>query len=79
MTPQNFWDPKSGREFHYNRPDIAMNSSWWHGEPVSHIAPRDSSKANIYVDVGNCRACWHHYCQPYVVSGPLQQHFGAIS
>jgi hypothetical protein len=34
---QNFWDPDSGLEFHYNRADITWNSSWWYGEPVRNF------------------------------------------
>ena len=38
---QNFWDPATGLEFHYNRADASWNSSWWYGEPVSLYAPSD--------------------------------------
>lgn len=31
---QNFWDPQSKSEFHYNRVESCWNSSWWYGEPV---------------------------------------------
>ena len=31
---QNFWDPATGEEFHYNREESAWVSRWWHGEPV---------------------------------------------
>ncbi|OBZ68889.1 hypothetical protein A0H81_11168 [Grifola frondosa] len=40
IVANNFWDPESGMEFHYNRIDSAWNSSWWFGEPMWETAER---------------------------------------
>jgi hypothetical protein len=31
---QNFWDPATQTEFHYNKISSTWNPSWWFGEPV---------------------------------------------
>ncbi|OJT08147.1 hypothetical protein TRAPUB_943 [Trametes pubescens] len=40
IVANNFWDPSTGREFHYNRIDASWNSSWWYGEPMWETAER---------------------------------------
>ncbi|EIW59386.1 Phosphodiest-domain-containing protein [Trametes versicolor FP-101664 SS1] len=40
IVANNFWDPSTGREFHYNRIDSSWNSSWWFGEPMWETAER---------------------------------------
>ncbi|KAI0632394.1 Phosphodiest-domain-containing protein [Trametes polyzona] len=40
IVANNFWDPATGREFHYNRADASWNSSWWFGEPMWETAER---------------------------------------
>ncbi|KAF8635974.1 hypothetical protein AX15_000138 [Amanita polypyramis BW_CC] len=34
IVGNNFWNPASQSEFHYNRIESCWNSSWWFGEPV---------------------------------------------
>ncbi|KAJ7264439.1 alkaline-phosphatase-like protein [Mycena haematopus] len=38
MVGNNFWDPISRLEFHYNRIDSAWNPTWWLGEPMWETA-----------------------------------------
>ncbi|KAF8139188.1 alkaline-phosphatase-like protein [Mycena galopus ATCC 62051] len=38
MVGNNFWDPISRSEFHYNRIDSAWNPTWWLGEPMWETA-----------------------------------------
>ena len=38
-TLQNFWDPVTNEEFHYNREESTWVSRWWHGEPVRVLNP----------------------------------------
>ncbi|KAI0771197.1 Phosphodiest-domain-containing protein [Trametes elegans] len=40
IVANNFWDPETGREFHYNRVDASWNSSWWYGEPMWETAEK---------------------------------------
>ncbi|KAH9889967.1 Phosphodiest-domain-containing protein [Cubamyces lactineus] len=40
IVANNFWDPATGLEFHYNRADASWNSSWWYGEPMWETAER---------------------------------------
>ncbi|KAI8978778.1 Phosphodiest-domain-containing protein [Trametes punicea] len=40
IVANNFWDPTTGREFHYNRADSSWNASWWYGEPMWETAER---------------------------------------
>ncbi|KAF8630839.1 hypothetical protein AX17_005198 [Amanita inopinata Kibby_2008] len=38
IVANNFWDPASQTEFHYNRVESCSNSSWWFGEPMWETA-----------------------------------------
>ncbi|GJE99017.1 phosphodiesterase domain-containing protein [Phanerochaete sordida] len=38
IVANNFWDPQSHSEFHYNRVESCWNSSWWFGEPMWETA-----------------------------------------
>ncbi|KAI0086990.1 Phosphodiest-domain-containing protein [Irpex rosettiformis] len=40
IVANNFWDPASKTEFHYNRIESCWNSSWWYGEPMWETAER---------------------------------------
>ncbi|KAI0826795.1 Phosphodiest-domain-containing protein [Trametes gibbosa] len=40
IVANNFWDPTTGREFHYNRADASWNATWWYGEPMWETAER---------------------------------------
>ncbi|KAI0647781.1 Phosphodiest-domain-containing protein [Trametes meyenii] len=40
IVANNFWDPATGLEFHYNRIDASWNSSWWYGEPMWETAEK---------------------------------------
>ncbi|KAI0357461.1 Phosphodiest-domain-containing protein [Trametes cingulata] len=40
IVANNFWDPATGREFHYNRAEESWNASWWYGEPMWETAER---------------------------------------
>ncbi|OSD07488.1 Phosphodiest-domain-containing protein [Trametes coccinea BRFM310] len=40
IVANNFWDPVTDREFHYNRADASWNASWWFGEPMWETAER---------------------------------------
>ncbi|KAH8081992.1 Phosphodiest-domain-containing protein [Cristinia sonorae] len=40
IVANNFWDPHSGVEFHYNKIESCWNSSWWFGEPMWETAER---------------------------------------
>jgi len=40
IVANNFWDPRSKSEFHYNRVESCWNSSWWYGEPMWETAER---------------------------------------
>ncbi|KIP08617.1 hypothetical protein PHLGIDRAFT_104115 [Phlebiopsis gigantea 11061_1 CR5-6] len=40
IVGNNFWDPASRSEFHYNRVESCWNSSWWYGEPMWETAER---------------------------------------
>ncbi|KAI0916843.1 hypothetical protein AcW2_007127 [Taiwanofungus camphoratus] len=37
IVANNFWDPHTELEFHYNSIESAWNSSWWLGEPVRQV------------------------------------------
>ncbi|KAI0076312.1 Phosphodiest-domain-containing protein [Panus rudis PR-1116 ss-1] len=63
IVANNFWDPNSGQEFHYNRASSSWNSSWWFGEPMWETAERSGlTTANLmwYVRFG----LWYHWFQP---------------
>lgn len=48
IVANNFWDPISETEFHYNNVASSWNSSWWHGEPIWETAHRAGlSTANL--------------------------------
>jgi len=34
IVANNFWDPETGNEFHYNTREGCWNASWWSGEPM---------------------------------------------
>ncbi|KAJ8457194.1 hypothetical protein ONZ45_g18411 [Pleurotus djamor] len=38
IVANNFWDPESHSEFHYNQIKSCWNSSWWFGEPMWETA-----------------------------------------
>ncbi|KAK7690300.1 hypothetical protein QCA50_006957 [Cerrena zonata] len=38
IVANNFWDPRTGEEFHYNRIEYSWNASWWSGEPMWETA-----------------------------------------
>ncbi|KAF7314540.1 Type I phosphodiesterase nucleotide pyrophosphatase [Mycena kentingensis (nom. inval.)] len=38
IIANNFWDPATKEEFHYNREKVAWNPSWWFGEPMWETA-----------------------------------------
>ncbi|KAL0960766.1 hypothetical protein HGRIS_005788 [Hohenbuehelia grisea] len=38
IVANNFWDPDSHLEFHYNQEKSAWKSSWWFGEPMWETA-----------------------------------------
>ncbi|KAJ7079766.1 alkaline-phosphatase-like protein [Mycena belliarum] len=38
IVGNNFWDPVSQEEFHYNRISSAWNPAWWRGEPMWETA-----------------------------------------
>ncbi|CAL1712403.1 unnamed protein product [Somion occarium] len=40
IVANNFWDPHTNQEFHYNRIDCSWNASWWTGEPMWETAER---------------------------------------
>ncbi|KAL4250585.1 Phosphodiest-domain-containing protein [Abortiporus biennis] len=40
IVANNFWDPKSKLEFHYNKEESAWNSTWWFGQPMWETAER---------------------------------------
>ncbi|KAJ3553887.1 hypothetical protein NM688_g3383 [Phlebia brevispora] len=40
IVANNFWDPKSKSEFHYNKVESCSNSSWWYGEPMWETAEK---------------------------------------
>ncbi|PPQ92830.1 hypothetical protein CVT25_004318 [Psilocybe cyanescens] len=40
IVANNFWDPVTGEEFHYNRISSAWISSWWLGEPMWETAEK---------------------------------------
>jgi predicted AlkP superfamily pyrophosphatase or phosphodiesterase len=40
IVGNNFWDPASQEEFHYNRIASAWNPSWWLGEPMWETAQK---------------------------------------
>ncbi|TCD70791.1 hypothetical protein EIP91_001822 [Steccherinum ochraceum] len=40
IVANNFWDPHSGQEFHYNKIESSWNSSWWSGEPMWETAEK---------------------------------------
>ncbi|KAF4577019.1 hypothetical protein EYR36_005005 [Pleurotus pulmonarius] len=40
IVANNFWDPASRTEFHYNQVKSCWNSSWWSGEPMWETARR---------------------------------------
>ncbi|CCL98853.1 uncharacterized protein FIBRA_00859 [Fibroporia radiculosa] len=40
IVANNFWDPDTGLEFHYNRVESAWVSSWWLGEPMWETTER---------------------------------------
>ncbi|KAJ7600864.1 Phosphodiest-domain-containing protein [Mycena floridula] len=43
IVANNFWDPVSKSEFHYNKVETCWNPTWWLGEPMWETA----GKANI--------------------------------
>ncbi|EPQ54545.1 Phosphodiest-domain-containing protein [Gloeophyllum trabeum ATCC 11539] len=38
IVANNFWDPETGTEFHYNSAAHSWNASWWFGEPMWETA-----------------------------------------
>uniref|UniRef100_A0A8H7XQR2 Phosphodiest-domain-containing protein n=1 Tax=Psilocybe cubensis TaxID=181762 RepID=A0A8H7XQR2_PSICU len=40
IVANNFWDPVTGEEFHYNQIKSAWISSWWFGEPMWETAEK---------------------------------------
>ncbi|CAA7262984.1 unnamed protein product [Cyclocybe aegerita] len=40
IVANNFWDPASKEEFHYNRVSSAWNPAWWLGEPMWETAEK---------------------------------------
>ncbi|KAJ6452538.1 alkaline-phosphatase-like protein [Mycena vitilis] len=40
LVGNNFWDPISEEEFHYNRIESAWNPAWWLGEPMWETAEK---------------------------------------
>ncbi|KAJ7274265.1 alkaline-phosphatase-like protein [Mycena rebaudengoi] len=40
IVANNFWDPITEREFHYNQIKSAWDSSWWFGEPMWETAEK---------------------------------------
>ncbi|KAI1794902.1 Phosphodiest-domain-containing protein [Ganoderma leucocontextum] len=40
IVANNFWDPATHREFHYNRIESAWVSEWWYGEPMWETAEK---------------------------------------
>lgn len=40
IVANNFWDPYTGQEFHYNSAATSWNSSWWFGEPMWETAQK---------------------------------------
>ncbi|KAF7980584.1 hypothetical protein HWV62_37336, partial [Athelia sp. TMB] len=40
IVGNNFWDPATEKEFHYNRIDSAWNPDWWLGEPMWETAEK---------------------------------------
>jgi hypothetical protein len=50
---QNFWDPDSGLEFHYNKADITCNPAWWYGEPVTGFVFITILCIDLATDVGD--------------------------
>lgn len=40
IVANNFWDPETGREFHYNRFEASWQPDWWLGEPMWETAGR---------------------------------------
>ncbi|KAJ7130881.1 alkaline-phosphatase-like protein [Mycena filopes] len=40
MVANNFWDPISESEFHYNQIESAWNPTWWLGEPMWETAEK---------------------------------------
>ncbi|KAK2459691.1 hypothetical protein APHAL10511_008336 [Amanita phalloides] len=48
IVANNFWDPASHSEFHYNIVKSCWNSSWWFGEPIWETARKAGlSTANL--------------------------------
>jgi len=40
IVANNFWDPHTKSEFHYNKVESCWNSSWWYGEPMWETAEK---------------------------------------
>ncbi|KAF8349197.1 Phosphodiest-domain-containing protein [Amanita rubescens] len=40
IVANNFWDPITQTDFHYNHKESAWNPSWWFGEPIWETAER---------------------------------------
>ncbi|KAF8158202.1 Phosphodiest-domain-containing protein [Crassisporium funariophilum] len=40
IVANNFWDPASQEEFHYNRISSCWNPAWWYGEPMWESAEK---------------------------------------
>ncbi|PCH39896.1 Phosphodiest-domain-containing protein [Wolfiporia cocos MD-104 SS10] len=40
IVANNFWDPETGLEFHYNSAAASWASSWWFGEPMWETAQK---------------------------------------
>ncbi|KIY45676.1 nucleotide pyrophosphatase [Fistulina hepatica ATCC 64428] len=40
IVANNFWDPASQTEFHYNKVESCWRPDWWHGEPMWETAER---------------------------------------
>ncbi|TBU27147.1 Phosphodiest-domain-containing protein [Dichomitus squalens] len=40
IVANDFWDPATDRQFHYNRIESAWIADWWHGEPMWETAEK---------------------------------------
>ena len=67
LCGQNFWDPTSQSEFHYNRAESCLNASWWHGEPVGKFAFSFGCLLKLLQGMGNSRESWRVDRESYVV------------
>lgn len=52
IVANNFWDPASQTEFHYDRVESCWNASWWYGEPVWETAEKAGVRSANLMWVG---------------------------